>query len=77
MATEQGKPTPQATIEQVAWVLRCLTKNCEGESGTFRNLIYDIMGFGDSAYEPLFVAGGLEINNALRIHRRELGFPPS
>jgi hypothetical protein len=50
------------TIEQVAWVFDCLAKNAQ-EQGTYRHLIYNIMGYGLEAYYPLIQ--GLYINNDL------------
>ena len=50
------------TVEQVAWVFRKIIENAN--RGTFRYLIYDLMGFDESAYEPLYLAGGMAINNA-------------
>ena len=51
------------TIEQVAWVFQQIMDNAG--KGTFRYLIYDRMGFGPDAYEPLYRAGGMAINNAM------------
>jgi hypothetical protein len=55
---EFNKPT----IEQVAWVAKCIVNN---KDGTFRHLIYDIMGYGTDAYFTLLGSGLLEINNAM------------
>ena len=52
------------TIEQVAWVLGHLADQLK-EGGSFRYLIYDRMGYGPEAYQPLYEAGGLAITNAL------------
>ena len=51
------------TIEQVAWVFQQIMDNAG--RGTFRYLIYDRMGFGPDAYESLYRAGGMAINNAM------------
>ena len=51
------------TVDQVSWVFRKIMENAN--KGTFRYLIYDLMGFDESAYEPLYLAGGMAINNAL------------
>lgn len=51
------------TIEQVAWVFKQIMENAG--KGTYRYLIYDRMGFKENAYEPLYRAGGLAINNAM------------
>ena len=45
-------PDPKPTIEQVAWVFDCLLESARVQ-GTYRYLIYDLMGFGNEAYEPL------------------------
>ena len=55
---------PEATVEQVAWVLRCLLENAR-ERGTFRSLIYGVMGFGLDSHRPLVEAGGVEVNNRM------------
>ncbi len=52
------------TIEQVAWIAKCICQNAD-EHGTFRHLIYDIMGYGGEAYQPLCEAGLLRINNSM------------
>jgi hypothetical protein len=52
------------TVEQTAWVISCLIKNAK-EHGSFRYLIYDTMGYGTEAYTPLYLAGGMAINNIL------------
>lgn len=48
----------------VAWVFEALSDH-EREGGTFRHLIYDRLGFGGSAYVPLYEAGGMVVSNAL------------
>ena len=60
MSAVIGKPT----IEQVAWIAKCICQNAD-EQGTFRHLIYDIMGYGGEAYQPLCEAGLLRINNSM------------
>lgn len=52
------------TIEQVAFVFKSIVDNVK-EGGTFRYLIYDRLGFGTEAYTPLYLAGGMYINNGL------------
>ena len=51
------------TVEQVAWVFQQIMDNAG--KGTFRYLIYDRMGFDSNAYDPLYRAGGMAINNAM------------
>lgn len=63
------------TVEQVAWVF---TKLCDHlqNGGTFRVLIYRRMGFDESAYQPLFEAGGMTISNAFfELEERRAGRP--
>ena len=50
------------TIEQTAWVMRQQMKSAK-DGGSFRYLIYECMGYGPEAYEPLYRAGGMWINN--------------
>lgn len=57
-------PDPKPTVEQVAWVFRCLLANRETYQ-SFRGLIYETMGYDQRAYFPLYVAGGQEITNLL------------
>jgi hypothetical protein len=53
------------TVEQVAWVFNKICENAG--KGTFRYLIYDVMGFESKDYEILYRAGGMSINNAMDI----------
>jgi hypothetical protein len=53
-------PNPKPTFEQIAWVFECLLAN-HAQRGTYRNLIYGLMGFGKEAYRPLL--RGMEVNN--------------
>lgn len=57
--TEKAIPT----VEQVAWVFDRITINGE-DAGSFRHLIYDVMGFTPEAYQQLYNAGGMTITNA-------------
>lgn len=52
------------TIEQVAWVMQHILQNAK-EKGSYRYLIYERMGFDFDAYAPLYLAGGMDINNLL------------
>lgn len=47
-----------------AWVLSKLARMAT-EGGSFRTLIYGHLGFDESAYDPLFHAGGMDVTNAL------------
>lgn len=53
------------TVDQVEWVFRKICENAG--KGSFRYLIYDVMGFGVEDYEKLYHAGGMSINNAMDI----------
>jgi len=55
-----GEATP--TEAQVAYVFATLRQHGR-DGGTYRYLIYDLLGFGESAYTPLYVAGGMELSN--------------
>lgn len=59
-----ANPVQPPTIEQVAWVFERLNLALDRRV-TFRFLIYDLMGFGLDAYKPLYLAGGMNIINAL------------
>jgi len=54
----QKKPT----IAQVAYVFATLRQHGR-DGGTYRYLIYDLLGFDESAYTPLYFAGGMELSN--------------
>ena len=62
---EARKPLPlnKPTVEQVAWVITHLV-DAMRETGTFRYLIYDRMGYGEGGYGPLYTAGGMALTNA-------------
>jgi hypothetical protein len=53
------------TVDQVAWVFEKIMANTG--KGTFRYLIYDLMGFTEDDYMALYQAGGMAINNAMDI----------
>jgi len=57
------------TLEQVAWVVEKIIENgCRG--GTYRKLIYDIMGYGTEAYVALH-PHLLELNNFIYEHQKD------
>lgn len=51
-------------LEQLIWVFQKLREHLES-GGTFRDLIYDKMGLGPEAYEPICEAGGKDVADAL------------
>jgi len=54
------------TSEQTAWVFRCLLENMDAE-GTYRHLIYEIMGYSEKDYHKLTDA--LVLNNILSLYK--------
>ncbi len=60
-AADANAPFETPTVQQVAWVFEKICAN----TGSYRELIYDHMGFDQSAYTPLYFAGGIAINNAM------------
>jgi len=52
------------TVDQVGWVFDCIVKN-GAVRGSFRNLIYNFMGFGSETYDTLYRAGGMKIANKM------------
>ncbi len=56
-----GQPKP--SVEQTAWVVRHLL-DAMVETGSYRYLIYERMGYGPEAYMAILEAGGMVINNA-------------
>ncbi|MEO8350226.1 MAG: hypothetical protein ABI680_00755 [Chthoniobacteraceae bacterium] len=60
---EQPRPTP----EQVAWVFHNLNEHY-GEGGSFRRLIYERMGFDQSAYGVL-CGQGMNLSNLMNCAR--------
>ena len=51
------------TVEQTAWVIKHLL-DAMSDTGSYRYLIYERMGYGPEAYCILLEAGGMQINNA-------------
>jgi hypothetical protein len=57
------------TVEQLSWVFQKLKEHLE-QGGNYRDLIYDLMGLGPEAYEPICEAGGKDVADALDwVHR--------
>jgi hypothetical protein len=60
----------ETKLAVTAWVMKHILDHAN-DSGSFRHLIYNRLGFNTDAYAPLLVAGGLEISNEFdneRIH---------
>jgi len=58
------------TVDQVGWVFDCIVKN-GAVGGSFRNLIYNFMGFGPETYDTLYRAGGMSITNKMNNEKEE------
>jgi hypothetical protein len=58
----------QTKLDIAAWVLSKIDDHGENP-GSFRHLIYGLMGFGVEAYVPLYEAGGMNITNELDYSR--------
>lgn len=43
-------------------------KLADPEGGSFRKVIYDKLGFEGASYEPLYVAGGMIVTNAISLY---------
>jgi hypothetical protein len=54
----------ETKLEIAAWVISKIDEHGENP-GSFRNLIYNLLGFGPDAYVPLYNAGGMNITNEL------------
>lgn len=65
-------PAAKPTVAQVAWVFQCLEYSAV-HGHTFRQLIYDLMGFDATAYHELYCAGGQGVMNSVGQHPEEFG----
>lgn len=54
----------QTKLDIAAWVISKIDEH-GNDPGSFRHLIYGLLGFGPEAYVPLYNAGGLNITNEL------------
>jgi len=60
---ESGEaPMQKVTVQQAAWVIQHFADNLN-RPGSFRKVIYDRMGYGPEAYQPLYEAGGMALTN--------------
>jgi hypothetical protein len=62
---------PETKLAVTAWALSKVYEHGKNP-GSFRSLIYGLMGFGLEAYVPLYYAGGLEITNEFDLNRSEI-----
>ncbi len=53
----------------VCWTISKINEHGKNP-GSFRNLIYNIMGFGPEAYIPIYEAGGMNITNELNYENK-------
>jgi hypothetical protein len=60
----------QTKLDVAAWVISKID-NHGNNPGSFRHLIYTLMGFGPEAYVPLYEAGGMNITNELDYNMRD------
>jgi hypothetical protein len=54
----------QTRLDIAAWVISKIDEH-GNDPGSFRYLIYNLLGFGPDAYVPLYEAGGMNITNEL------------
>ena len=54
----------QTRLDIAAWVISKIDEH-GNDPGSFRYLIYNLLGFGPDAYAPLYEAGGMNITNEL------------
>ena len=57
-------------LDIAAWVISKIDEHGTNP-GSFRHLIYDLLGFGMDAYVPLYSAGGMNIANELDYSRED------
>lgn len=58
----------QTKLDIAAWVISKIDEH-GNNPGSFRYLIYQLLGFGPDAYVPLYEAGGMNITNELDYER--------
>jgi hypothetical protein len=58
----------ETKLAVTAWVMKHIVEHAH-DSGSFRYLIYERLGFGLDAYVPLYMAGGMEISNEFDMER--------
>ena len=61
----------ETKLAVTAWVMKNILDHAN-EGGSYRDLIYNRLGFKTDAYAPLLVAGGLEISNEFDTERMKL-----
>lgn len=58
----------ETKLDIAAWVISKIDEH-GNNPGSFRGLIYGLLGFGMDAYVPLYEAGGMNITNELDYER--------
>jgi len=63
---------PELTLAIVCWTISKIDQH-GNDPGSFRHLIYSLMGFGPEAYVPVYEAGGMNITNELDYSSQDYG----
>lgn len=61
---------PETKLAVAAWTVSKIVEHGRNP-GSFRHLIYDLMGFGPEAYVPMYHAGGMDITNEFDLNGRD------
>lgn len=61
---------PDTKLAVAAWVVSKIVEHGKNP-GSFRHLIYGLMGFGLEAYVPMYYAGGMDITNEFDLNIRD------
>ena len=61
---------PDTKLAVAAWTISKVDEFGR-DPGSFRHLIYTLMGFGPEAYAPIYLAGGMNVTNELDYSRSE------
>lgn len=61
---------PDTKLAVAAWTISKVNEFGR-DPGSFRHLIYTLMGFGPEAYAPIYLAGGMNVTNELDYSRSE------
>lgn len=61
---------PETKLAVAAWTVSKIVEHGRNP-GSFRHLIYGLMGFGPEAYVPIYYAGGMDITNEFDLNSRD------
>jgi hypothetical protein len=64
------KCDPETKLAVAAWTVSKIVEHGKNP-GSFRHLIYGLMGFGPEAYVPMYYAGGMDITNEFDLNIRD------